>query len=156
VRARGALTTLAVSLLALGGCGTEITVTQTGDEEVIEDVTFAPSLGIDLSRMTRLGSGVYIQDLVVGTGDQVALGSRATFRFTGWLRTGTQFTQGEVTFFLGNNEVITGFEQGVVGMKVGGTRRIIIPPILAFGSAGSSTVPPGAVVIYETDLLEIL
>lgn len=150
------VTVLAVSLLATSACGTEITVTQSGKEEVIEEVTFAPSLGIDLSRMTRLGSGVYIEDLVVGTGDEAALGTSARFRFTGWLRTGTRFTQGEVTFFLGNSEVIAGFEQGVVGMREGGTRRIIIPPILAFGSAGSSTVPPGAIVIYEADLLDVL
>lgn len=141
-------------IVALAGCGTEITVSQEGVEEVIEEVAFAPSLGIDLTRMQRLSSGVYIEDLTVGSGEPVALGNTARLRFTGWLRTGTRFTQGEISFLLGNSEVIQGFEQGVQGMRVGGVRRMIIPPVLAFGSAGSSTVPPGAIVIYEAELLE--
>lgn len=144
------------AILALAGCGTDITGSQEGQEEVIEETTFAPSLGIDLSRMTRLPSGVYIEDLVEGTGEGLALGNTARLSFTGWLRTGVQFTQGEVRFFLGNSEVIAGYELGVMGMKAGGVRRIVIPPVLAFGPAGSGTVPPGAIVVYRTTLLEIV
>ena len=136
-------------------CGTEITSTREGDLEVIEEITFAPSLGVDLSKMTRLPSGVYIQDLVVGSGVSLLLGDYADVKYIGWLRTGFQFTQGETRFLMGNNEVIVGFEQGVTGMKAGGSRRVIIPPALAFRNALNGAVPPGAIVIYEVDLTAI-
>jgi FKBP-type peptidyl-prolyl cis-trans isomerase len=145
-----------LALVAFGtACGTEITSTREGALEVIEEVTFAPSLEIDLSAMTRLPSGVYVEDLVVGSGNSLALGDHADVRYVGWLRTGVQFTQGETRFLMGNREVIAGFEQGVTGMKAGGSRRMIIPPALAFGNALNGAVPPGAVVIYEVELTAI-
>ena len=145
--------------LALAGaaCSSEATLVAVGDEEVIEEVTFAPSLNIDLASMTRLPSGVYIKDLAVGSpeGEALALGMRADVHFTGWLRTGVQFTQGDHSFLMGNSEVILGFEQGLMGMRKGGTRLMIIPPALAWGAQGASSVPPGAIVIFEADLTSV-
>jgi hypothetical protein len=145
-----------VLVLAFGACaGTSTSEPDEVELEVIEDVTFDPSLGIDLSVMERLPSGVYILDRVVGTGASLAYGNVADLSYRGWLRTGGQFGQGTVSFLMGNSEVIPGLEQGMLGMKVGGTRLMIIPPILAWGERGAQSVPPGAIVIFEVELLNV-
>jgi FKBP-type peptidyl-prolyl cis-trans isomerase len=123
--------------------------------EVIEEVTFDPSLGIDLASMVMLPQGIYIQDRVEGTGLSLEWGHTADLNYTGWLRTGAVFDQGTFSFLMGNNVVIPGFEQGMLGMKVGGTRLIIIPPILAYGERGAGSIPPGAIVIFEVELLNV-
>jgi FKBP-type peptidyl-prolyl cis-trans isomerase len=143
-------------LPAFAGCG-GITSSDRQDVvfEVIEDVTFAPGLDIDLSLMEKLPSGVYILDRVVGTGESLAYGNNADVNYRGWLRTGTLFDQGTTSFLMGNGTVIPGFEQGVLGMKAGGTRLLIIPPILAWGERGAPGIPPGAIVIFEVELLGV-
>lgn len=107
-------------------------------------------------------------DLTIGTGD-VAVANKILFvNYTGWLydatkpdNKGTQFDtstgRGAFTFKLGANLVIRGWEQGVPGMKVGGIRRLTIPPELAYGSAGAGggAVPPNATLIFEIELLEV-
>jgi len=117
--------------------------------EVIEELTFDPSLSIDLAAMQRLDSGVYIQDLVVGTGDVVVLGSQVTVTYTGWLANGTQFDAGTFPFTAGVGQVIDGFDIGVLGMQVGGTRRIVIPPELAYGSQERASIPAGSVLVFD-------
>jgi FKBP-type peptidyl-prolyl cis-trans isomerase FkpA len=105
-------------------------------------------------------------DLAVGTGRQAASGNTVTVNYTGWLYSasaaenkGTQFDtsigRGPFPFRLGSGEVIAGWDQGVVGMAVGGKRRLIIPPNLAYGSAGRSSIPPNATLVFDIDLLSI-
>lgn len=143
-------------LLAVAGCGGVTTSDpQDVEFEVIEEVTFAPSLGIELSVMEKLPSGVYILDRVMGTGESLAYGNNADLAYRGWLRTGVLFDQGTVSFLMGNSEVIPGFEQGMLGMRGGGTRLMIIPPMLAWGERGAPGIPPGAIVIFEVDLLGV-
>lgn len=146
-----------IFVLALAGCGLGST-TEPQEEvefEVIEEVTFAASLGIDLSAMDKLPSGVYILDRVVGTGESLAYGNNADLNYRGWLSTGVLFDQGTFSFLMGNSEVIPGFEQGMLGMKVGGTRLMIIPPILAYGERGAPGIPPGSIVVFEVELLNV-
>jgi FKBP-type peptidyl-prolyl cis-trans isomerase FkpA len=147
-----------VILLASGACSSlEVTVPEV-EFEVIEEVTFDASLGIDLALMDRLPSGVYIQDIVVGEGvelDAGSVGTEADVAYQGWLRTGTLFDQGEFTFSIGLGEVIPGFEQGVAGMKVGGTRLIIIPPELAYGANLVGSIPPGSILVFEVELVAV-
>jgi peptidylprolyl isomerase len=141
---------------ALAGCGTSITTSL--DEivlEVIEETTFAAALDIDLADFTRLETGVYIQDEVVGTGDAAVFGTRANLTFVGWLSDGTQFDSGPFEFLLGNSETILGFEQAILGMRSGGVRRMVIPPALAYGVRGSGPVPGGAIVIYRVELVDV-
>ena len=124
--------------------------------EVIETVTFAPGLGIDLTQMTRLPSGVYIQDLVVGTGTVMAVGHHVSVQLTGWIRNGTQWTSGVLSFDYGVTDFgVDGFAIGIEGMAVGGTRLIIVPPELGYGELPppDSGIPKGAILIYEVDLL---
>ena len=102
-----------------------------------------------------------IIDLVVGTGAEAATGQVVSVHYTGWLADGTKFDssldQGDpFSFPLGEGRVIQGWDQGVVGMKVGGKRRLIIPPELAYGEEGfSNVIPPNAELTFEVELLVV-
>ncbi|MDP6579849.1 MAG: FKBP-type peptidyl-prolyl cis-trans isomerase [Vicinamibacterales bacterium] len=108
-----------------------------------------------------------IIDLVVGTGAEVVSGNTLSVEFTGWLynptkpdNKGTQFdsTNGSPsTVLIGAGVVIAGWDQGLLGMRVGGQRRLIIPPELAFGSSGSAgtVILPGATLVFDIELLSI-
>ena len=117
----------------------------------------APSLNIPFS----------VTDLVVGTGDTAATGQILTVEYTGWLyvtdapdNKGTRFDSTDggqpFVFTLGAGQVIQGWEQGFVGMRVGGERRIVIPPELGYGEDGAGTsIPPNATLIFDVRLLNI-
>ena len=103
-------------------------------------------------------------DLVVGGGTQVVAGNRATVSYTGWLHDssktdakGRQFDSGQAfTFTVGAGQVIRGWDQGIPGMRVGGQRRLVLPPELAYGSGGSgSTIPPNATLVFDVTLLAV-
>jgi len=101
------------------------------------------------------------EELIVGTGATAAVGDTVTVHYTGRLTNGTIFDSSvgatPIQFRLGANQVIPGFEQGIVGMKVGGSRRITIPPSLAYGSAGAGNgrIPPNATIIFDVQLVSI-
>lgn len=103
-------------------------------------------------------------DLRVGDGAQATPGRTATVNYTGWLYDPTQpeqkgrkfDTSTAFTFQLGVGRVIPGWDLGVAGMKVGGQRRLIIPPDLGYGSAGAGTaIPPNATLVFDVELLEV-
>ena len=114
---------------------------------------------------TQTSSGPYSQtDLVVGTGATAVSGSQVTVNYTGWLydtsRTdgkGTQFETGQFgPFRLGTGFEIAGWDRGVPGMRVGGQRRLVIPPELAYGSGGSPPKIPGnATLVFDITLLNV-
>ena len=101
-------------------------------------------------------------DLRVGTGAEATTGSRVTVNYSGWLynsgavdNKGTRFDTGTFSYTVGQG-VIAGFSQGTVGMRVGGLRRVTIPPSLGYGSQGSgATIPPNATLIFEIELVSI-
>ena len=145
---------LAVCFAVLPSCSSSSLETDV-ESQVIETVTFAPSLGIDLSEYTRLpSSGIYTLDIVEGTGQQLVTQDFATVRYTAWLTDGTVVYQGPRSWQLGNFEQPLGMEYGSLFMRIGGVRRLIVPPSLAWGDFGSDDgrVPPGAVVIFEVEL----
>jgi FKBP-type peptidyl-prolyl cis-trans isomerase len=103
---------------------------------------------------------VTIDDLVVGTGATAVAGDNLTVNYTGWLADGTKFDssydRGQTySFRLGAGQVIRGWDMGVPGMKVGGKRRLIIPPSLAYGSSGNGPIPPNATLKFEVELVSI-
>lgn len=121
---------------------------------------FARELGIDLAKMTESESGLYYEDLVVGSGPTAANGTRAVVHYTGWLADGTKFDsshdRGEPYPLSLPGRVIDGWNQGVPGMKVGGKRRLVIPPELGYGAVGSPPViPPNATLVFEIELLNV-
>ena len=125
-------------------------------------VKFDTSLHVSLDSMTRTQNDDWYRDLVVGTGASIAPGSTISVRYTGWLTNGTQFDSNMDStakpvfqFQLGAGTVIAGWDDGLVGMKVGGTRQIVIPPYMGYGSFGSAdgTIPPNAVLVFQVKLV---
>jgi FKBP-type peptidyl-prolyl cis-trans isomerase len=106
-------------------------------------------------------------DLSDGTGPMAASGKTATVNYTGWLYSetapdnkGKQFDssigRGPFSFRLGAGQVIRGWDQGVQGMKVGGQRRLVLPPDFAYGTSGAgSVIPPNATLVFDVELLEV-
>lgn len=102
-----------------------------------------------------------ITDLVVGTGAEAKAGQKVSVHYTGWLTNGTKFDSSldrgqPFGFKLGAREVISGWDQGVAGMRVGGKRKLTIPPALGYGDRGAGRViPPGATLVFEVELLGV-
>ncbi len=109
-----------------------------------------------------------INDLSEGSGPAIAAGQTAQVHYTGWLyapeaadQKGKQFDssrqRGPFSFPVGGRRVIAGWDQGVVGMKVGGERRLVIPASLGYGAggAGGGLIPPNATLVFDVELLEI-
>jgi FKBP-type peptidyl-prolyl cis-trans isomerase len=74
---------------------------------------------------------------------------------TGGDHKGSQIETNQYSFVVGANQVLKGFDQGVVGMKVGGTRRVIVPPALAYGSSGFQNIPPNAALVFDIALVNV-
>ena len=106
-------------------------------------------------------SGLTIEDTVVGEGAAAASGRDVTVHYAGWLADGTQFDSSKekrdpFEFTLGKSEVMAGWEEGLNGMRVGGTRKLVVPPQLAYGEAGAGdTIPPNATLTFEVELLSV-
>jgi len=105
-------------------------------------------------------SGLKYVELKEGTGDEAKEGQSVEVHYTGWLKDGTKFDSSKdrnkpFEFRLGAGEVIKGWDEGVAGMKVGGTRKLIIPSELAYGKRGRGKIPPDAELTFEVELLGI-
>ena len=113
------------------------------------DVEVAESLGIDLDSMTETASGLFYRDDVEGTGEAAAMGDVVTVSYTGWLAKANEFDSGQLHITLGETALIDGFTEGVIGMKLGGTRTIVMPSSLGYGSGGAGQIPGDAVLVFE-------
>ncbi|MGB9692049.1 MAG: FKBP-type peptidyl-prolyl cis-trans isomerase [Candidatus Sumerlaeaceae bacterium] len=110
-----------------------------------------------------LPSGLKIEDIVVGTGAEAQPGKTIFVHYTGKLTNGKKFDssfdhpgQRPFSFKLGSGMVIKGWDEGLVGMKVGGKRRLTIPPELGYGERGfPPVIPPNATLIFETELVDV-
>lgn len=110
---------------------------------------------------TTTASGLIIEELTLGDGISAEAGQFVTVHYTGWLTDGSKFDSSKdrfepFQFHLGAREVIAGWDEGVVGMKIGGSRRLTIPPQLGYGPRGAGgVIPPNATLIFEVELLGV-
>lgn len=102
-----------------------------------------------------------IEDMVVGTGAEAVSGKTVSVHYTGWLTDGTKFDSSvdrgtPFEFQLGQGRVIRGWDEGVAGMKIGGKRKLTIPPEMGYGARGSgSVIPPNATLVFDVELLGV-
>jgi FKBP-type peptidyl-prolyl cis-trans isomerase FkpA len=121
----------------------------------------AISAEVEFGGLFRTRSGLKYLDLRAGQGPEAKKGAVLEVHYTGWLRDGKKFDSSRdrnapFTFKLGAGHVIKGWDEGVAGMKVGGKRRLVIPPQLGYGARGAGNViPPNAELIFEVELLKI-
>jgi FKBP-type peptidyl-prolyl cis-trans isomerase FkpA len=107
-------------------------------------------------------SGLVYEDINLGEGEAASAGQQVSVHYTGWLTDGTKFDSSKdrndpFDFPLGAGHVIRGWDEGVQGMKVGGVRKLTIPPQLGYGARGAGgVIPPNATLVFEVELLKIL
>lgn len=146
-------------LISAGLCGLLATFTACGGNDVAPTAT----TNSGLSSITTL----QVTDLVVGTGTAATAGRPVSVHYTGWLYSstatdnkGSKFDSSvdrgtPFSFTLGAGQVIAGWDQGVLGMKVGGQRRLVIPPSLGYGASGAGTIPGNATLVFDVQLLAV-
>ncbi len=150
----GAGAVLLVTLLFLG-----VTIFSTYYEGVI-DMSDLPAVDSNIE-MTTTASGLQYQDKVVGDGAEALPGQNVTVHYTGWLTDGSKFDSSvdrgtPFDFPLGGGRVIKGWDEGVAGMKVGGIRVLVIPSDLGYGDSGAgASIPPGATLVFQVELLDV-
>ena len=114
-----------------------------------------------MSATTTTPSGLIYEEITVGEGAEAKSGQQVTVHYTGWLTNGTKFDSSKdrndpFGFRLGQGQVIAGWDEGVAGMKVGGTRKLTIPPELGYGARGAGgAIPPNATLVFEVELLGV-
>ena len=155
VRAAGCIVLLGAGLVA---CGDEVVRDDCVDLPYtqIETTSFSSSLSVDLAQMTEILDGLYVQDLVVGAGEEAQVGSLVRVSYEGWLVDGTRFDGGEnFQFVVGAAQVILGWDRGVEGMLVGGTRKLVIAPQLAYGLCSIGPIPGNSILVFDVQLTDV-
>ena len=111
--------------------------------------------------ITTTASGLQIEEIKVGEGDTASTGQFVSVHYTGWLTSGAKFDSSKdrdepFEFPLGQRNVIAGWDEGVQGMRIGGVRKLTIPPQLGYGARGAGgVIPPNATLVFEVELLDI-
>lgn len=150
------LALLAIPLVA-SACFTEPKRCAAVDPSDPATEVFAPSLNIDLSTWTKTPNGVYEQDEVVGQGQALTVLTKVDVFYVAYLRNGTVVDQQLQQPFPMDMRTITAFGviDGMMGMNVGGRRRLVVPSQLALGACGAGSIPPNSTLVYEIELLDI-
>jgi FKBP-type peptidyl-prolyl cis-trans isomerase FkpA len=113
------------------------------------------------AKTTTTASGLKYEDVKLGTGETATAGKTVSVHYTGWLTDGKKFDSSKdrgqpFEFPLGGRRVIAGWDEGVQGMKVGGVRKLTIPPALGYGARGAGgVIPPEATLVFEVELLGV-
>jgi len=150
-----------VLIVACGGNGNE---EKTTAPSVTANATAAQTGGGPppvSSQPTVTASGLKIIEIKVGTGDEAQKGQTVSVHYTGWLADGTKFDSSldrgqPLSFVLGAGQMIPGFDEGVAGMKVGGERRLILPPGLAYGAQGRPPkIPANSELTFDVQLVSL-
>jgi FKBP-type peptidyl-prolyl cis-trans isomerase FkpA len=152
------LTPVLLIVLA-AGCGRDDAAVIPPAQDPVE-LTYAPELAVDLTSMTKSPSGLYWQDLYEGSGSVARRNRTVTVEFTMWLHDGARVrgsadSGDNPRFTLGSDEILPAWNEGIEGMREGGRRKLVAPPHLAFGAAGSGAIPPNATLVMTIELLDV-
>lgn len=159
MRLQSRLATLALAAL-VAACSGDRQAEAAADWSDPAAIDYAPELGVDIGAMTRTDSGLYYRDTREGDGSTAEPGRTAVVHYTGFFPDGRSFDSSRsgspYEFPLGQGRVIRGWDEGVAGMRVGGTRKLVIPPSLGYGAEGSGgVIPPNATLVFDVELLEL-
>jgi peptidylprolyl isomerase len=116
--------------------------------------------GANMENVITTADGLQMQDLAVGSGQEVKSGDTVTVQYLGTLIDGTKFDSSydrnqPFTTQIGVGQVIKGWDEGIVGMKVGGKRKLTIPPALGYGNQAAGSIPPNSTLVFEVELLSV-
>jgi FKBP-type peptidyl-prolyl cis-trans isomerase FkpA len=118
--------------------------------------TYAPSLGVNIAAMTKVNDNLYIKDLTTGTGVVTFNNHPTVVTYTGRLTNGTQFDSNTTApFLLGTGAVIAGWDQGLLGMRVGGKRLLVIGSTLGYGPVPNGSIPPSSTLVFMVELKSV-
>jgi len=121
---------------------------------------FAPELGVEPGEMRSGGGGLWIRELREGTGPEARSRSQVVVVYTLWLADGTLLEDSRgagqaLRLTLGAGEAIAGLERGLLGMRAGGRRQLVVPPSLGYGSRGTDEVPANATLIFDVEVVDV-
>jgi FKBP-type peptidyl-prolyl cis-trans isomerase len=149
---------LVLALLFAGACGDDGSGDDGGNDAAAQSE--APATGCDAPDSIEVEDGLCYIEHEAGDGDEAERGDVIEVHYTGTLEDGTEFDSSEgrapIKFTLGIGQVIEGWDRSIVGMKVGGSRTLTIPPEFGYGEAGSPPViPPNATLIFDVELVSV-
>jgi peptidylprolyl isomerase len=127
----------------------------------VELLAIEPGLDMTMNNPITTASGLTYDDSVLGSGALAKAGQYVSVHYTGWLTTGEKFDSSKdrnepFSFPLGGRRVIAGWDEGAAGMKVGGTRKLLIPAELGYGARGAGgVIPPNATLVFEVELIDV-
>jgi len=148
---------LATPLLLAAACSPGQNASFQGCKTMSSTADIPVNATVDTTKLLRTASGLGIEELLVGTGVTAQAGNMVAVHYTGWLTNGTKFDssrdRGQVYVFpLGRQQVIAGWDEGVAGMKVGGRRKLVIPPALGYGGEPNGPIPAGSTLVFDVEL----
>ncbi len=123
-------------------------------DTIPEDLDYAADLQVDLSEMVKTPAGVLYREVQPGTGPEVASGDSVVVFYQGWTPSGSLVDSTVVGVRVGAGDILPGIDAALPGMKVGGIRKLVLSPGLAFGAEGSYGVPPNTVLVYDLEVRE--
>lgn len=147
--------TILLGLLLCGACAAR----QSGPFADPRTATYAPALGVDLDAARTISGGMFVQDVREGTGTRASPGSRVRIHYTVWLPDGTEVesTRGVEPLTVELSERSTIFGDGIVGMRTGGLRTLVVPPERAYGRDGvPGLIPPNSTLVFSVELIEVV
>jgi FKBP-type peptidyl-prolyl cis-trans isomerase len=146
---------LFVGTIALGAC---LSLDVPEPEDIPSNPatdSYASSTGVDISKMTKMSNGIYYQDLIEGTGDPLTEKKIVNLTFVARIPNGFVFDRATAQSLVDLRQVLTGFGDGMIGMKPGGTRKTVVPSSLAYGPRGAAGlgVPSNTTIVYDISLI---